>query len=158
MKAAEQGSYSAQYNVGASYNEGFGVGKDRAKAIWWFRKSAEQGHADAQFNLGQGYYHGDGINVDYVQAVSWWRKAADQGDAGALYHLGFCYLKGHGTVKDEIEAYAHLNLASVHNEKARQTLQVLHDHFSPSVRLRAQQRTRQLRREIDTVIKAKKVR
>jgi hypothetical protein len=96
--------------------------------------------------------------VDYAQAVFWWRKAADQGDSAAQYHMGFCHLKGHGACKDEIEAYAYFNLASVHNENARRSLEILHGHFSPTIRLRAQQRTRQLRREINAKIEAKKAR
>ena len=41
-KAAEQGYLDAQYNLAIMYDNGFGVSKDRGKAVKWYRKAAEQ--------------------------------------------------------------------------------------------------------------------
>jgi len=44
---AEQGDAEAQFNVGACYDNGTGVGKDEAEAVKWYRKAAQQGLASA---------------------------------------------------------------------------------------------------------------
>ena len=47
IKAAEQGSAVAQFNLGVMHTLGEGVPLDDAEAINWFRKAAEQGDPDA---------------------------------------------------------------------------------------------------------------
>ena len=42
LKAAEQGSASAQNSVGICYEQGEGVEKDGAKAAQFYRKAADQ--------------------------------------------------------------------------------------------------------------------
>jgi TPR repeat protein len=39
--------------VGVLHREGWGVERDYAEAVKWFRAAAEQGHAKAQYNLGR---------------------------------------------------------------------------------------------------------
>ena len=51
QKAAEQGSASAQFNLGVAYYCGEGVTRDLKTAAEWYQKAAEQGDAIAQFNL-----------------------------------------------------------------------------------------------------------
>lgn len=58
---AEQGSTSAQFNLGIMYSKGYGVKQDDAKAAKWYRKAAEQGDAEAQFSLGLIYSLGKGV-------------------------------------------------------------------------------------------------
>ena len=48
QKAAEQGTVSAQYNLGICYEKGEGVTKDKAQAISWYRMAAERGNAKAK--------------------------------------------------------------------------------------------------------------
>ena len=93
---------------------------------------------------------------DEVEAVKWWRKSADQGYAWAQYSLGGCYHNGAGVAKDEVEAYAYYNLAGITNEDARKSLAILEKEMSLDVRLRGQQRTKELHKEIDAKIAAKK--
>jgi TPR repeat protein len=66
------------------YERGWGVVKDEAQAVAWYRKAAAQGNVNAQYNLGVMYAQGRGVAKDKAQAVDWFRKAADQGDASAL--------------------------------------------------------------------------
>ena len=98
---------------------------------------------------------GKGVAKDEVEAVKWYRKAADQGDAQAQFNLGVCYRKGEGVAKDEIEAYAYYNLAGITDEDARKDLAILEKGMSPDVRLRGQQRTKELQKEIEAKITAK---
>ena len=51
-RAAEQGSATAQSDLGGCYYYGEGVPKDYVEALVWFRRAAEQGHAHAQYSIG----------------------------------------------------------------------------------------------------------
>ena len=159
---AEQGQAEAQYYLGMIYRTGsHGMGKDVPVSVTWLTKSAEQGHSKAQYYLGRTYFDFDGntsgVAKDTRNAVSWWGKAAAQGDADAQEALGFCYAKGFGgLVKNEIEAYALYELAESKNEEAGKRLAAIEKTLSPEARLRGQQRTKELQKEIDAKIAAKK--
>ena len=47
---------------------GYGVVKNDATAVGWYRKSADQGHPMAQGNLGHMYFRGYGVDKDHVEA------------------------------------------------------------------------------------------
>ena len=153
---AERGDPVAQYNLGVCYRNGEGVAKDQVEAVKWYRKAAEQGLANAQFNLGVRYYNGEGVAKDQVEAVKWCRKAAEQGLANAQSNLGFHYANGEGVAKDEVEAYAYWNLVRITDEQARSNLAILEKKMSPEARLLGQRRTKELQKEIEAKIAAKK--
>jgi TPR repeat protein len=101
---AEQGDASAQFNLGAMYENGLGMSQDFVAAAHWYRKAAEQGLADAQFNLAKMFHKGQGVAQNNALAVRWYRKAAEQGEARAQYMLGFMYHNGHYVAQDDVEA------------------------------------------------------
>jgi len=101
---AENGEADAQFNLGARYAKGCGVGRDPKKAIEWYTRAAEQGHTAAQFNLGAYYAYGSGVEQDSKKAVEWFIRAAKRGDAFAQNSLGSCYLQGEGVAKDTKKA------------------------------------------------------
>ena len=83
LKAAENGSAFAQYEIGYAYNGGGDLRvlpPDYAKAVYWYTKAAEQGNVNAQHSLGLIYaYGGDGPPQDRIEALRWFRMAAAQG-------------------------------------------------------------------------------
>jgi TPR repeat protein len=83
-RAAQQGSASAQFNIGLMYDEGQGVAQDYKEAVRWYKLAAAQGNAKAQFNLGVSYGKGEGVVQDYVRAHMWLNLAAIGGDARAV--------------------------------------------------------------------------
>ena len=97
---AQQGSASAQYNLGLMYQKGDGVSQDYATAVKFYRLASEQGHISAQFHLGLMYQKGVGVPQDYKTAEKWWKLAAKQGDARAQTNLGMLYGKGLGIPKN----------------------------------------------------------
>ena len=103
-EAAEQGNAIAQYDLGRSYANGYGVPEDYSEAAKWYSKAAEQGHIEAQYNLGRCYTNGEGVPVDKAEAVKWYRKAAYQGNAEAQYNLGLCYENGTGVSQNDTAA------------------------------------------------------
>lgn len=67
--AADDGSYTAQYNMGVYSENGRGVLQDDKEAIRWFTKSAEQGYPIAFASLARFYV--TGIGVDESQPVAY---------------------------------------------------------------------------------------
>ena len=102
-KAAEQGNWKAQYNLGVCYYKRYDLiffdheDEFSDESIKWFSKAAEQGHTKAQCILGYVYYYGRNysygteikanIEKDRTKALTWFQKAADQGDETARYNL-----------------------------------------------------------------------
>jgi TPR repeat protein len=105
-KAADQGDFRAENNLGALYADGQGVMRDYAQALSWYRKAADQGSPVAQNNLGNLYDAGQGVTQDYGQALAWYRKAADQGNSVAQTNIGAMYENGQGVTQDYAQAMA----------------------------------------------------
>jgi TPR repeat protein len=80
---AQQGDIIAANNLGYLYDNGVGVPKDPAKAVFWYRKVAEAGGPIGQLNLGNAYWYGRGIDKDPIEAVKWLTLAAAGGDQDA---------------------------------------------------------------------------
>ena len=85
-----------EYYAGLLYDDGWGVSKNHAKAVYWYKKAAAQGNADAEFHLGFCYWSGQGVAQNYAKAAYWWKKSAAQGIAAAENNLGFAYQYGRG--------------------------------------------------------------
>jgi TPR repeat protein len=52
-KSAEQGYVSAQYALGALFEEGVGVGRNMDEALIWYKKAADQGDERARVRIQQ---------------------------------------------------------------------------------------------------------
>ena len=74
-QAAEIGDANSQYNLGLCYHTGFGLEKDTAKALMWYKKSAAQNCARGQ-NAVAYYYAEQGTNLD--EADKFVKKALKQ--------------------------------------------------------------------------------
>lgn len=68
---AEGGDATAQFSLGKIYLYGWGVKKDGAEAVKWFRKAAEQGNAKARDMLVYIYEHGEGVEKNMAEAEYW---------------------------------------------------------------------------------------
>ena len=108
---AENGDARAQFNIGYMYANGWGVQRDLAGSVNWYRKAAEQGLEIAQHHLGIAYINGDGIERDDAKAAKWFKRAAEQGFSRSQFMLGRMYLEGRGVSKDLVQAYAWVVLA-----------------------------------------------
>ena len=101
---ADEGSASAQFDLGRMFENGQGVNTDDQQAVFWYGKAAEQGYADAQTSLGEFYARGRGLPRNDPYAVAWFRKAAEQGLARAQYDLAYMYSRGLGVPRDDQQA------------------------------------------------------
>ena len=99
--AAEQGHPKAEYALGNSYMNGFGVAQNEAEGIKWIRKAAEKGLPEAQCRLAGCYLTGDGVETDASEAAKWFRAAAEQGLAEAQCQLAHFYFVGKAEIKKD---------------------------------------------------------
>lgn len=113
---AMQGDATAQFSLGAMYENGQGVSQDYAQAVTWYRKAAAQREAVAQYNLCLMYSNGWGVPQDYAQAVAWYGKAAVQGYADAQLNLGVMYADGQGVSQDYGQALVWFRKAAAQGE------------------------------------------
>jgi V8-like Glu-specific endopeptidase len=103
---AEKGDARAQFDIGFMHAYGWGVERNPAEAITWYRKAADQGLAVAQHFLGLAYANGEGVRPDDAEAARWFARAAAQGFAQAQFMLGQMTLDGRGVAKDPVQGYA----------------------------------------------------
>jgi V8-like Glu-specific endopeptidase len=103
---AEKGDARAQFDIGFMHAYGWGVQRNPAEAIAWYRKAAEQGLPVAQHFVGMAYVNGEGVRADDVEAARWFARAAAQGFAQAQFMLGLMTLDGRGVAKDPVQGYA----------------------------------------------------
>jgi TPR repeat protein len=157
-KAAENGQVEAQYRLGFIYEQGRGVPVDYVESASWWRKAADQGHAGAQFSLGYCYGRGEGVPRNPSEAAKWLHKSADQGNAAAYRFLGNAYDRGEGVRVDKIEAYAYLTIALPGDSYAGGLLDSMTRGMTPSAIQKGKLRAKELQKEIEAKIAAKKAR
>jgi TPR repeat protein len=90
--------------IGDLYAFGYGVERNAAEAVSWYRKAAEAGSRDGMFDLARACERGEGLARDYAEAGKWYRAAADRGHATAMNNLGTFYEGGLGVTRDYAEA------------------------------------------------------
>ena len=56
-------------NIGACFEFGFGVVKDKTKAFEWYMRAAEMGQAGAMNDLGVFFGNGVGVEKDETKAA-----------------------------------------------------------------------------------------
>jgi V8-like Glu-specific endopeptidase len=108
---AEKGDARARFDIGFMHAYGWGVPRNPAEAITWYRKAADQGLGVAQHFLGLAYVNGEGVRADEAEAARWFARAAAQGFAQAEYMLGLMSLDGRGVAKDPVQGYALIVMA-----------------------------------------------
>ena len=158
LKGVEKGPINIlqvgdQYAIGFYFQYGCEENKhmkpDYEEGFKWLQRAAKFGNAHAQRLVGIALRTGRGTLKDEATAAKWLLKSAEQGIVEAQVDLGFAYILGQGVPKDEVEAYAYFNIAGAKDEEARKYVTRLEGQMSPSVRVAAQQRSRQLLQEFE---------
>ena len=108
QKAANNGNYPAQFDLGSLYNDGTGgMPMDKSIACQWFEKAADNGHFRAMHNTGYCYQAGNGGKKDSDKAIHYYTLAAEAGLANSQHNLGMLY----GTMGNAEKAYFWLRVA-----------------------------------------------
>lgn len=148
-QAADAGDSEAQTQLAITYLYGRGIEKDYGEAIKWYRRAAEMTNASAQLQLGLLYLRGEKVEKNYGAALEWLRKAAAVDVQQAQYLLSRMYKDALGVEKDIRESYAYANLAARHGGEAASYRDALEKSMSLSEISAGQERSRQLRKEIE---------
>ncbi|MBI4626967.1 MAG: sel1 repeat family protein [Verrucomicrobia bacterium] len=101
------------------------------------------------------YANGDGVPKDNAGAVKWFRKAAEQGNITAQGNLGSMYGNGTGVAKDAVEGLAWSNIAASSGEEIFvKNRDMMERRVGPEATLAAQQRSKQILKEIEAAKRA----
>lgn len=152
------GDAEAQRELGELYYLGNGVQRDDSIAFSWYLRSAEKGNVQAHWEVGMCYHYATGVTKDYLKAAGSYRRAAEQGFVPAQISLAECYRKGIGVLKDEVEALAYYSLAARTNDNARKDRDSLEKEMSSPAREAGYKRAKELLKEVEAKIAAKKAR
>jgi hypothetical protein len=96
-KAAEQGSASAQAQLGQMFYTGTGVTQSYQESFKWFLAAAEQNDPVAQNAICTLYMEGSGVAKDSVKGLEWCKKSAAHSYSNGIFQLGLMYLIEEGT-------------------------------------------------------------
>lgn len=128
-RAADAGSWGAQYIVGMAYLNGQVYQRNERLAVRYLSLAAEQGSAEAQFALGAIFDPSvRGLQLDAslqnakdpIEAAHWYKLAADQGFATAQFNLARQYEEGIGAPQNFREAARLYELAAKQGVSAAQ--------------------------------------
>ncbi len=97
---ARRGDVDAQYNLGALYDNGWGVERDVEKATLWYARAAGRNVAPAELVLAHILRRGEATVRDDDQALRYLRSAAHRGSARAQFELGIAYDRGIGVTQN----------------------------------------------------------
>jgi TPR repeat protein len=101
----------------------FGLARDEAAAVRWYRLAAEQANADAQINLGAMLLSGWGTPQDGAEALKWYRRAAAHGNLTGEFMVGAVLWDGKaGQAQDRTEAVRHFRIAAEAGDPAAQRM------------------------------------
>ena len=105
-RAYEAGSFDAINDLGAMYQNGYGVREDDERAVELFAESLRRNpvQATAAYNLAAAYETGEGVPVDYGWARGFYALAFDAGNADAADDLGRLHAEGLGSAADPVAA------------------------------------------------------
>lgn len=88
LEGAKAGDTSCQVNLGNLYDAGEGVKRDRAAAMYWYKRAYRQGDASAANNIAVMWRNEDRPK----RALDWFRKAVELGNEGANLEIAKYYL------------------------------------------------------------------
>ena len=95
-ESAEAGNAYAATLLGDCYGKGWGVQRDDAQAVAWYRKGAEAGDTMGMVALANCYLFGTGVAVDEEQSFQWNMRAAEAGSPEGMLNVALDYEGGHG--------------------------------------------------------------
>lgn len=111
-KSAKQDNAAALLLLAQSYDEGYGVEKDKKQYLDYLLKAATLGNDEAQLEIGYLYLTGNGVAKNLPEAYQWHVKSAAQGNPRANYHLGLMYQNGDGVEKNVEKAKQYFIIAA----------------------------------------------
>jgi len=100
IQAAQEGSPSAQAQLGNLYYTGLEIREDYEKAFQMYSRAAQAGNPSGFYGLGIMYEHGRFVPRDPAKAFSFFERAADLGDAPSQIRAAAMLFLGQGISPD----------------------------------------------------------
>jgi len=97
---AKHGDVDAQFNLGALYDNGFGVERDIEQAARWYERAVERNIGPAELVMAHILRRGEIGMPDNDQALRRLRSAAHRGSPQAQFELGVAYDWGSGVTQN----------------------------------------------------------
>jgi len=79
LAGAKAGDTGCQLNLGNYYDDGKGIRRNRAKALYWYKKAYRRGDASAAYNIAILWRN----EHEPTRALPWFKRAVKMGDAEA---------------------------------------------------------------------------
>lgn len=89
LTAAKAGNVGAQLNVGYCYDTWCGTRRNRAAALYWYKRAYRRGDASAANNIGT-IWRDEG---KWQRALSWFQRAVKLGDNDSNLEIAKYYLQ-----------------------------------------------------------------
>jgi TPR repeat protein len=89
LAAVNAGDTGSQLNVGNYYDEGKGVRRDRAAAMYWFKRAYRRGDCSAAHNIGVMWRN----DQKFKRALVWFQRAVKLGDDESNLDIAKHYLR-----------------------------------------------------------------
>lgn len=130
-KAATLGSIGANWQIASMYDTGFGVKKNRAEALFYYKQvinadidlgsNDEFYVSDALLKMGDYFYTGPGKDYKLAQ-IYYFQSASNFVNSEAQFNLGLMFLRGHGVKKNAETAFHWFQLSSKKGNLAGQAM------------------------------------
>jgi TPR repeat protein len=101
LAAAKAGDSGCQLNVGNYYDDGKGIRRNRAAALYWYKRAYRRGDAATAHNIGIMWRN----ECQPKRALSWFRRAVKMEDDEANLEIAKYYI---GDEKSPRKAITHL--------------------------------------------------
>ncbi len=88
LAAAKLGDIGAQVNVGNYYDDAKGVRRNRAAALYWYKRAYRRGYSAAAYNIGILWRK----EKEFNRALAWFIRAVKLGDDEANLEIAKHYL------------------------------------------------------------------
>lgn len=98
LRSAKAGESGAQLNLGYMYDTGAGMKRNRAKAMYWYRRAYRNGCASAANNIGTIFRDED----EPETALAWFERAIRMGDDDAHLEIAKLYLGPLGDMRKAV--------------------------------------------------------
>jgi TPR repeat protein len=137
LAAAKLGSIAAQLNVGNYYDDGLGVRRNRAAALYWYKRAYRRGDSSAAHNIGV-LWRNEG---NHGRSLYWFSRAVKMGDEESNLDIGKHFLRNENNPKRAIPYFKRVKPTGWVSEVAAEEAKRLLRQAQRQVKRRSRQLT-----------------
>jgi TPR repeat protein len=116
LAAAKAGDRAAQTNIGYFYDNGIGTRRNKATALYWYRRAYRRGDASAANNIATIWRDENKAQ----RALAWFRRAVRLGNVSSNLHVAKHYLQNESDLRRAIGYLAKISRSDRVTEAERE--------------------------------------